>query len=419
MDSIQTLPRKTPLPLFALLESPYGMNSAVVATLPMYVLHAEGISLEKGAAISALCLMPSTFYFLYSPVVDFFMRRRSWYLLTLFFLTVFTGSTILIPAITHLQLMTATLFASTFVAMLIGAATGGMANQLGSARKKNVGAWMQMGNLGSSSLMMALLIYASLRYSQRALAALAMSTILLPGLAVLAVDEPTHREPFGTFAGSMRETWIELKTVFLSRRAVPALLLLLSPIGNSGLSSVLLGLTKTYHATDAQLAFADGWGAGIITALGALCTLLTPKSWNRMLPYAMVGVAYGASSLAIGLLPLTPTGFIMGLLLTNFAAGVAYGLYTGLVLQTAGFGGLRHSTRYTILNSLGSIAVVYMLALLGFVSGRRGAHAAAMTDGAMNIGAAVLFFAWWAWVRMRHPSLLKVVKIPDEVMLTN
>ena len=58
-----------------------------------------------------------------------------------------------------------------------------------------------------------------------------------------------------------------------------------------------------------------------------------------------------------------------------------------------------------------------MLALLGFVAGRRNVHAAGIADGAMNIGSAILFFAWLAWARTQRPSLLEVAKISDEVVL--
>jgi hypothetical protein len=105
--------------------------------------------------------------------------------------------------------------------------------------------------------------------------------------------------------------------------------------------------------------------------------------------------------------PLRPSTLIAGLLASNFFQGLVYAAYTGVVLQTLAFAGRCPSSRYTMLNSIGSAPVVYMTALLGLVAGRLGTRAVGLVDGTLNLTVAALFFAWYAWVRLRRSALLE------------
>ena len=67
--------------LFALLEFPYGSGASVAVLITMYLLRQHGFSIAQASSAGAIALLPGTFYFLYAPVVDFFLRRRSWLLL--------------------------------------------------------------------------------------------------------------------------------------------------------------------------------------------------------------------------------------------------------------------------------------------------------------------------------------------------
>jgi hypothetical protein len=405
--------RSPPLPLFALLEAPYGMQATLYVVVPMYLMRNAGVSIEKAGAISALAIVPATFYFAYAPIVDFFMRRRTWLLLAVLTTALLCGSAIAWSPATHLQLVTGLLFASKVASMLISAATGGlMASMLDRAGKARVGAWVQIGNLGANSLFFGLLLFLIPHTTRPVLALVATLSILLPGLAVLAVDEPPRIAGTETYSSTLRGIGRELRSTFFSLRSLPGILLLVSPLGSSAILTVLSGLTGSYGASAAQLGFANGWGGGLFCAAGALCVLAMPAHWNRMIPYALSGIGYGAVSLLIGAAPLRPSTLIVGMLASNFAQGICYAAYTGVILQTMGIGGRCQSSRYTILNSAGNLPVVYMTAIEGVVAGRYGAHSVGLFDGAMNLLTVAIFFAWWAWIRVRNSSF---VEVPDRL----
>jgi PAT family beta-lactamase induction signal transducer AmpG len=402
--------RSTPVPLFALLEAPYGMQSALTLFIPMYLLRAAGVGIEQASAIAAFCMVPTTFYFAYAPLADFFMRRRNWLLLATLLTGLLSGAAVAVTDGQHVRFVTAVLFSSTVASMLISASTGGlMSTLLSSGQKAHVGAWVQVGNLGANGLFFGLLLFLEPRCSRAALVSVTTLSILLPGLAAFWIHEPARQKTEESYGTVLRGIGREMRGTFFSWRNLPGILLLVSPIGTGAIATVLSGLTREYGASAAQLGFANGWGGALFTAAGALCVLLTPKRWNRMLTYVLAGIVYGAVSLMIASGPLRPATLIVGLLASNFVQGIAYAAYTGVILQTMGAVGRVQSSRYTILNSIGSLPLVYMTALEGMVAGHLGARSVGVFDGGLNLLTVAVFFVWWAWMRARRSEMLDVV----------
>lgn len=405
--------RSTPVPLFALLEAPYGMQNAV-ATLfvPMYLLRAAGVGIAQASAISALCTVPATFYFVYAPLTDFFMRRRNWLVLAILLTGLLSGAAVASTGGSHLRFVTAVLFSSTMASMLVNASTGGlMSTLLTHTQKAHVGAWVQAGNLGANGLFFGLLLFLGPRCGRATLAVITTLMILLPGMAILWIREPARQKRTESYRVTLVEILRELRRTFLSLRNLPGILLLLSPVGSSAITTVLSGLAREYGVSEVQLGFANGWGGALFTACGALCVLLTPKRWNRMLTYALAGIVYGAVSIGIAAGPLRPSTLIVGLLASNFVQGIAFAAYTGLILQTMGAVGRVQSSRFTILNAVGNLPVVYMTALEGLVAGHFGARSVGVFDGGLNLLTVMVFFVWWAWMRSRKSEWLDVAEV--------
>jgi PAT family beta-lactamase induction signal transducer AmpG len=413
--------RAPPLPLFAIIEAPYGMQNNLITFIAMVLLRNSGVDIGQASAIAAFCLVPSTFYFLYAPMVDFFVRRRTWLLAAVVVTALLAGGATLLASGSHVRFVTAVLFASTVTSMLISAATGGlMSSLLNRGEKARVGAWVQLGNLGGGACFFGLMLVLEPHFGRTTLAAIATALILLPGIAVFWIHEPERvrlsasvaSEPgTGGYLTQVRAIGRELRLTLFSWRSLVGILLLGSPIGSSAITTVLSGLTREYGASAGELGFANGWGGGLLCALGALCILLAPPRWNRTLPYALAGIVYGGVSLLIAAGPLRPSTLIAGLLASNFVQGICFAAYTGLVLQTAGMGGRIHSSRYTILNSIGNLPVVYMTALEGQVAGHFGARAVGLFDGGLNLLTVAIFFVWWTWMRMHRREFLEAPEV--------
>src|SRR3981081_539955 len=73
-----TTPKERPW-LFGLLIAPnavlaYGIISGVLS----YLLRRQGVPIGRISEIIALLILPQTIYFLWSPITDFWIRRRTW-----------------------------------------------------------------------------------------------------------------------------------------------------------------------------------------------------------------------------------------------------------------------------------------------------------------------------------------------------
>ena len=395
-------PRGPSLPLFTCLEVPYGIGNVVSIVVPMYLLRNAGYSIAQVTALSSLCLIPSTFYFLYAPITDFFFGRRTWYLIAMGLTAVLGAAAVLSSGSHRLGLVTCILFLYTACTMLISAATGGlMSTVLHKSGQNRVGTWVQLGNQALGGAAYGLVIFLTTRCSLPTLALITIA-LTLPGLAVLKLREPARETVPEPFSATLRTFGEELIAMLRSRKNLPCTLLMLSPLSALGFSNIVTGLAPNYGATAEQLAFANGWGGALFIALGALLLLLVPARWHRMVPYLGGGLLSAAVSFAIALSPLTPRAFIAGVLACNFATGVCYSAATGMVLYVPGRGGRRHGTRYALINSMVNVSLTYMIALEGAVAQHYGPRMAAAVDGALGSGMVALAVAVYLVTRARQ-----------------
>jgi hypothetical protein len=71
-------PRERPW-LLAFLIAPDAVISLGLASGALtFLLRNEGVTPDRAASISALIMVPHSIYFLWGPVTDFWMRRRTW-----------------------------------------------------------------------------------------------------------------------------------------------------------------------------------------------------------------------------------------------------------------------------------------------------------------------------------------------------
>lgn len=396
--------QRTPLWLYSVLDIPYGVVTTGLLTTSMsFLLRRAGMGLGEIGSTLALLNLPITFYFLYAPVVDFFFRRKVWAALAGSMAGVLAGGGLWM-LVAHPRGAVVLIFFASAVATMVSAASGGMmAALLTKVEKAKVGGWIQGGNLGAGSVVGGLLLWLAATHGNAVLGLVVVAACIPPALVALCVREP-HRERLGakvvaTFAATFAELGREIRTTFFNWKAVPGLLLLGSPIGTGAMQSLMGGLTAEYHATSMQLAFANGWGGGLLTAAGALCAILWPARWNRMVPYAGSGVLYAMVTGGVALAPMQASTLVVGLLCSNFATGLAYGCYTGLVLQVLGEGGRRQSTRYTLVNAVGNLPIVYMAWMCGRVAVHfgpvYGGRAIAGFDAVANVLVVTVFGLWW------------------------
>jgi PAT family beta-lactamase induction signal transducer AmpG len=231
----------------------------------------------------------------------------------------------------------------------------------------------QAGSLGLGALSVSVLIGLSPRVSRDTLALAAGALIGLPALAALAA--PRQEEiSTGSFGRTMHNVWMEFKGTFLRWEAIPYTLCITFPMASGAAVSLLPGIAKSYGVSGDSVAWVNGLLGGLLTAAGSLAGTAIPARFSAPVVYLSLGVINAATLAVLWLGPMTPANYYFGTLLYLFTVGVAYGFFTAVVLEFLGNSGKSGSGRYSIINSLGNIPVLYMIQVDGWGGDRWGAR---------------------------------------------
>jgi hypothetical protein len=149
---IMRAPLRWPTPwFFSLLILPLGMYVGFIWTALPYLLSKAGVPVEQTARVGALLQLPAILMFLWTPIVDIKLRRRTWLLLgaSVTALCLWAACSLLGPS--HLQLLTAFLLAGGGMVALVMTSCGGlMVAMLSAPAKAKASGWILAGNRGTT-----------------------------------------------------------------------------------------------------------------------------------------------------------------------------------------------------------------------------------------------------------------------------
>jgi len=377
--------------LFGLLIAPNAVLAfGIIAGVLSYLLRKQGVGIGRSSEIISLLILPQTIYFLWSPITDFWIRRRTWLMLgavasALTLAAAFHGRRLDTP--TSVALM----FLSACFGQLIVSSCGGMMGTLRSeATRRKAGSVYQAAALAFGALGVFILARLAERMGMGPLGWVAAALIVLPAFAALAAPEQA-REKDQDFKQTFACIWQEFKSTFLRWRAVPYTLLMLFPMASGALIGLLPGIAQDYHVSGQQIAWMNGLAGALLTASGALAATLVPARIRASVAYLSVCLLNQALLVILWLGPLSPSTYFIGATLYLFTIGTCYAMFTAVVLEFLGQSGKSGCGRYSIINSLGNVPVVYMTALDGRGGKLWGARGLAGTDAVVGaIGAAIL-----------------------------
>lgn len=362
-------PRERPW-LFNFLIAPDAVLSlGLVGGALSYLLRNQGVDPARAASIVGLLSLPHAIYFLWGPVTDFWLQRRTWLLLTavasgVVMLLAFRQSGLATPWAVGL------IFLSACFGNCVAAACGGLMGTLrGERNRRRAGSFYQSGSLAFGGLAVFVLVALTGRLHLRGLGWTLAAMIALPGLAALAAPDNTV-----TAARTPRETgariWGEFRSTFLRWEAVPYTALILSPLSSGAMIGLLPELARDYGVSGTQVAWMNGLAGALLTAAGAVAATLIPVRVRATIAYVAVGLTNAATLAILAFGPLRPEVYFAGTMLFLFTIGMGYAVFTAVALEFLGDSGKSGSTRYAIINSLGNLPVAYM----AWVDGRGYAH---------------------------------------------
>lgn len=387
-------PRERPW-LFTFLIAPDAVISlGLVGGGLSYLLRDEGANPARAASIVALLSLPHAIYFLWGPVTDFWMRRRTWLMASAAAAALLLLIAFNLPPLASSKTV-ALLFAGACLGVIVAAACGGMMGTLRSqTNRRRAGSFYQSGSLAFGGLAVFLLVSLAPRLSLGGLGWIVAAMIVLPSVAaLLAPAQPPLKEQ--SARATAARVWGEFKSTFLRWQAIPYTLLITFPMCSGAMIGLLPELARDYGVNGAQVAWMNGLGGTLLTAAGALSAVLIPVRVRPPIAYLAAGLLNAATLAVLAVGPLTPALYLAGTMLFLFSIGACYALFTGVALEFLGGSGKSGSSRYSIINSLGNLPVAYM----SFVDGRGYAHwgARAMpgVDATLSAAGATLLLAYF------------------------
>src|SRR5258708_10563540 len=146
--------RRGPAPwLFSLLILPLGVSVGFKFTPLPFLLAQAGVSVYQVASIASLVHLPATLMFLWAPLVDVKLRRRTWLMIGAIATALFLCAAFPLIGASHLKSMTALILGAGFADTLIAAACGGLlVTTLSAPAQAKASAWQNAGQLGGGAL---------------------------------------------------------------------------------------------------------------------------------------------------------------------------------------------------------------------------------------------------------------------------
>jgi len=378
--------------LYGLLIAPSAVtaNGIIQGGVLAYLMSRQGMSSGSQSHLIGMLALPTSLYFLCSPLTDFLVRRRTWLLAGAL------SSAVLMAAAFRERNLASTaamvlMFLSACCSQLVVSSCGGMMGAMRSERPKRVaGSFYQGGSLAFGAVAVSVLIWLSARVGRDALAWVAALLVAVPALFALAApkQEVIVEEHFGE---TVRRIWSEFKATFLRWEAVPYIACMLFPIATGAAVGLLTGVADKYGVNGDHVAWMNGLGGAVLMAAGSLAASLIPARFRATVAYLTVALVNAVTLCVLWLGPLRPATYYLGVTLYLFSIGTGYAMFTAVVLEFLGQSGKSGSGRYSIINSLGNVPVIYMLALDGWGADRWGARGLAGTEAvAGGVGAALL-----------------------------
>ncbi len=371
---------KTPHPIaYLLMIIPFGAISGFTSVALAYTGTEHGVSSEDAALIVGFGMAPQVVKFLWAPLCDMTLNRKTWYALSAagcilgvilmgaIPLRIHAETPDLLPDNTVALMKAVVLVTSFATSTLAMAVEGTVAHLTPPAERGRVAGWLQSGNLGGGAIGggVALALMKGLPAPWMAGIAVAAFFALcaapLAWIPSVAADE-SDKNVGQAVMGLLRT----LKKLVISRDGSFAVILCFAPICTGAAGGVLAQATVASHwgATADDVVLVNGLLAGFVMTVGCfvggqLCTYVRSRTL-----YAIVGALLALIALSMAFAPATRATFIVGLLIYQFGTGLAYASWTSFILEAIGKGAA--ATKYNIFASLSNSPITYMGVFLGY-----------------------------------------------------
>jgi len=391
---------------------PLGFAAAVTTILMPYLLRKYGMPVDRISEVVATAILPWIWSFLWSPLADAGLRRRSWVLISALCSGLAAAAAVL-DVHGSAGFLTALLFLSNAFVGLLSSSCGALLTAMPESLRGRSAGWYQAGNLGGGAIGGGLIIKLADHASLHVVAAVVVLTMVLPSLAAFLIEEPAPvRRAIGPQIASLVH---DLRNLLSARRTWLGLVFFLSPVGSAAISNLISSVGPDYRASSNEVALVTGFAGGLLSAGGCFIGGILADRMNRMFAYALSGGLAAIFAIYLALGPATPFTYGAGYSAYSVSSGVAFAVFTAMALDVVGSGRRAAATTYSTINALGNIPIIYMTRLDGVGYKLWGARGLMGTDAVANGGFAIVLvlIAIFAGHHWHHRG--KEAALPSEV----
>jgi MFS family permease len=371
---------------------PFGAMGGYLSVAIGYQLTQAGVSVEQVAELVAVSYIPQTWKFLWAPVADTTLSRKTWYLLAgiVSALGIFVTGAIPADERSLPLLYAAVLVSNVAVTFLAMASESLMIYNTPPELHGRAGGWFQAGNLGGNGLGGGAGLWLAQTLPEPWMAAAALAAACAAcGAALWLVPEPPPIARTGHYGRMLVAVLKDLWQVARTRAGILALLICFLPIGSGAASNLWAALADDWHASANTVALATGIFSGVVSALGCLAGGYGSDRMDRKTAYLLYGLLMAMCTVAMALAPRTEVMYVLFTLTYAFIQGLTYAGFTAVVLETIGLGAA--ATKFNVYASLSNMPIAYMTLVDGWAHTRWGAAGLLNVEAAIGVLGMVVF----------------------------
>lgn len=384
-------PRLPPIWAMGMSNLPLGISGGLALLTIPQLLAARHTPEPTIAGITSLGLLAGTLGFLFGPVLDVWLSRKTYAIAAT--IACAAGMVVVFFNIDRPAVLGPMVIFTMLTAQLNVIASGGWMGELVAARADAktadaaLGVWMQVANSVGFGVI-AMIAIPIVRGLPQLAPWLLSAPILLP-LAVYAFtpgrrpDAALAHESFGRFLRDIGQ---------VVRRPVVWRLLLMfgAPSASFALTNTLGGLGHDYRASEAFVGIVGGAAATVAGLAGTFLILPLAKRFAGAPLYLSIGALGAVFTLSLIGLPHDPLLFGIAMTGENIAQGAALATVTVLSLQSLGEDNPLAATQFGLLTCASNFPITYMQWLDGQAYGAGRLTTMYLADGGLGLIACAL-----------------------------
>ncbi len=385
--------RTVPHPfVWMVLYFPLGMAIGFPSVALGYLGSRAGLDVSAVAAIVGMTFIGGGWKFLWAPIGDYTLSRKTWYLIAVAAIAVGLLAMTAVPLTkTTAPLLSALTLFTTVAATFSAFATEGlMAHNTTPATRGRAAGWFQSGNqfgqTAGGGIALWLIVHAPAPW----VGGLGLAAILAAcTLALIGLEEPPRALADASVGARVRDAWRELVDVMTTRAGRIALILAILPIGTGAAMFLFGAIAQEFRASADVVSSVLGIGGGIAIVAGCFAG---GRLADRVPKAAAYAISCGLGLVACVVMaasPRTSPSYAATTLFYTFTLGMVTASFTGLVLAI--IGDTAAATKINLFFAINTLFSLGMLRAAGWVHDAWSTNAMLLTEAGVGVVALVVF----------------------------